>query len=243
MKSLFIIPCAIMVGDDQNVHFERYFQLMHTIDSIKSRFSNAEIWVLELSGNRMSDKLISLLSKDCSIIHFNNSVRLHAIKERAKTIDLRVSNNIRKPYELGYIKNATECMSICTALSLADPKKYDRIFKITGRYFLSNAFNIDEHNVYGKFTLKEKIKCSHGKEFTGSDYIRHCMYWSFCTSIYDEVLKIFNDIDNYIDQCEKNRIIPTIENGLEIFTNPNIINDIKKTGVFGIVDNKYPYMD
>jgi hypothetical protein len=69
------------------------------------------------------------------------------------------------------------------------------------------------------------------------------MYWSFCTSILDEVTQIFLDIHNYIVDMPNQRKIGTIENGLDLFVRENIINTVETTGVFGLLDSKYPHMD
>ena len=243
MKSLFIIPCAIMIGDDQNVHFERYFQLMHTVESISSRFIDFEIKILELSGKPVYPSMIEILQQRAIIISFEGDIDIIKIREDAKTVDLPVSKSARPSYELGYIKNATESKIIYRTLSQLSKNDYDRVYKITGRYFFSDWFFKNNHIVKGKITLKKRNKCAHGKKLTGTDYLRHCMYWGFCTSILDEVTQVFLDIHNYIVDMPNQRKIGTIENGLDLFVRENIINTVETTGVFWLLDCKYPHMD
>ena len=243
MKALFIIPCAIMIGEEHEGHFERFFQLQHTIDSILSRFKNPEIRIYELSGKNVYSLFKKQLPEHCTLITTESDSEVLNIKEGAKDVRLPVSEKIRPVYEKSYIKNATESMILYRVLSNINPKEYDRIFKITGRYFFNHMFDLDVHNIDGKITLKNKSKCNHGKKYTKTDHLRHCMYWSYCTSIHDVILDNFKKIHEYIVDHSNGKGIASIENGLELFFDSNIINSIESTGVSGRIDGQYFYID
>jgi len=243
MKPLFIIPCAIMIGSKKEDYLERFFQLQHTIDSILSRFKEPTIHVYELSGNKIAGLFLNDLSKNCQVYTSENDQEVFSIKSGAKKVRLPVVDKIRPAYEKGYIKNATESMIICRALDKIDPKEYDRIFKITGRYFFNQDFILDEHIRYGKITLKNKSKCGHGKKYTKTDYLRSCMYWSACTSMHKELKHGFKQIHNYIMEHSDGRGIASIENGLDLFFSDDLIHSIEHTGVSGRVDGQYFYVD
>lgn len=241
MKTLFIIPCAILV-DDEESQLERLFQLQHTIDSITSRFKNPEIKIYDLMGTPAS---VSLLSKINGFIinTTENDKDVLNIKKKAADVRLPVVGSIRPAYEKGYIKNATESLIICKIIDSIDASLYDRIYKITGRYFFNNSFNLKEHDVFGKITFKNKSRCGHGKYYTKTDYLRHCMYWSFCPSILEEVKDSFKKIHDYIIDHSNGKGIASIENGLDLFFDDDIINSIQNTGVSGRVDGQYFYID
>lgn len=244
MKSLFIVPCAILTSDQENENIEKIFQLLHTIDSILSRFNEAEILILELSGKKPEPAVYSIVeTKGCRLISFYDNPKLHQIRESSKTVPMPVVDKARLPYERGYVKNLTEIMAILETLDTINPLDYQRIFKITGRYFISNKFDIDSHSIPSKITLKERSKCTFGKQYTGSDHVRHCMFYSFCPSIFDEVKKKLKDVEDYMKQQYSVNRLATIENGLEIFFKEDIIYEVKQTGAFGRVDNKYLHMD
>lgn len=242
MKSLFILPCAIMVGDAEEGHFERLFQLQHTIDSIRSRFDNPEILIYELSGKPIYPAFYEQLV-GCKIITTENDQQVLDIKNNAHLVKLPVVEAIRPAYEKGYIKNATESLILCRILDELDTSQYDRIYKITGRYFFNNSFSIENHNVKGKITLKNKAKCGHGAKYTKTDYLRHCMYWSFCPSIIDTVRDNFKKIHEYIIDHSDGKGIASIENGLDLFFDEDIIHSVELTGVSGRVDGQYFYVN
>ena len=243
MKPLFIIPCAIMIGSKTEDYLERFFQLQHTIDSILSRFKEPTIHVYELSGNKVLEMFLNDLSKNCNVYTSENDQEFLNIKNRAGSVKLPVVDEIRPAYEKGYIKNATESMIICRALDEIDPRESDRIFKITGRYFFNQGFILDEHIRYGKITLKNKSKCGHGKKYTKTDYLRHCMYWSACTSMYEELKHGFKQIHNYVMEHSDGKGIASIENGLDLFFSDDLIHSIETTGVSGRVDGQHFYID
>ena len=195
MRALFIIPCVIMIGgENEDTNLERFFQLQHTIDSILSRFNEPEIRVYEISGNPVHTHYIKELSINCKVFTSENDDYVSDIKNSVKDIKFPTSEKARPFYEKGYIKNATESTLICKALSDINPNDFDRIFKITGRYFFNNEFVLDHHDIEGKITLSYKSKCPLGEKFTLTDYVIRCMYWSFCPTILEDVKDNFNRI-------------------------------------------------
>ena len=242
MKNLFILPCAIMVGENQTDHFERFFQLQHTVDSIFSRFEDAEIKIYELTGKPIYESFKTQLF-NCTIITSENDQEVLNIKNTASDVKLPVTDKIRPSYEKGYIKNATESLLICRILKEIDPLEYSRIYKITGRYFFNNSFDLELHDVEGKITLKNKSKCAHGKKWTKTDNLRHCMYWSFCPTILEDVKSNFKKIHQYIIEHSNGNGIASIENGLDLFFDEELINSIEKTGVSGRIDGQHYYVD
>jgi len=242
MKTLFIIPCAIMIGDEKAEHLDRFFQLLHTIDSITSRFKDPEIRIYELSGKTMYPLFYKQL-ESCRLVTTQNDSKVLNIKETAKDVNLLVTDEIRPIYEKGYIKNATESLIISRVLDEIDPTEFDRVFKITGRYFFTPSFSISNHNTKGKITLKDKSKCHHGKKYTMTDSLRHCICWSYCTSIHEQVRDRFRKIHEYIIDHANGKGIASIENGLVLFFEEDLVNSVKSTGCAGKVDGRQYHFD
>lgn len=240
MKILFIIPSAIMLGNGDPQ--ERFLQTLHTIDSIKSRVLDADIWLCESSTEPLKEWMKPFL-KSVKIINFSNDTRVHQIKDQVKVFKMPVTKDIRPFYENGAIKNLTESYVINQALSLVNPSDYTRIFKISGRYFLTDIFDLKSHNVYGKMVLKPKKNSKIGKTHAGGDYYRYCISWNFCTSIFEDMRQSFINIEKYvINQYDSGRL-GDIEHGLDLFISQNLIHEIYENGIIGRVNNKSVHVD
>lgn len=234
MKTLFIITSAIHVGQDSE---NRLVQTMHTVESIKSRFKNAEIWLLDGSNSELSNSYITLLNID-KLYQFYNDDKIIEIKEKAKTLKLPVIEKIIDVYRFNFIKNACESYMLNTIFEKIDTNKYDRVFKISGRYFLTSGFDINKHQKPNTFTLRNGQDSLSGQKYTNSEKYRNCVLWSFDPILLPTIKKTFADIEEYIkSQSERNRL-GDIEHGLEIYTPKNIINETQFNGVMGRINNE-----
>lgn len=224
MKPLFLITSAILVENEQ----ERFLQTLHTIDSILCRIPNAEIWLCESSLKPLPEYMTYLLNH-VKIIQFYDDKRIAEIVEEVNHLWMNGSN-----YKLGQIKNRTESYVINCVLNTIDETKYDRIFKISGRYFLTSRFSIEKHLDKGKISLKSKTN-SKIPELTKIEHSRHCVMWSFCPTLLDEMKKTFANIEEYIVKASDNKIVADIEHGLVKLVDENIIREIDFTGAVGRV--------
>jgi len=234
MKSLFLITSAIMSGDGNPE--ERLIQTLHTIDSINCRFDNVEIWLIDSSTQSLDPYYLPLIDKSVKILDLSGDERIHQIKKEVKEFNLPVTQNFREFYELGCVKNLTESYVINQCFLKIDPSKYDRIYKISGRYFLTDKFKIDENNTPGKMVLKPKMKSKLGKKYISSDYYRYCITWNFCTSIFEEIKESFQLIETYLKDQADSDLLGDIEHGLDLFIPERLIHEINRTGVVGRVN-------
>jgi len=233
MKALVIITSAIMVdGHDVDL---RLMQTLHTIDSIKLRIPNSEIWLCDSSTKPLPNYMLNSLT-GVKLIPFYNDNKIHSIKDYSNNCNLPAEENIIEFYRLGLLKNLTEIYVLNTIFSKIDPSKYDRIFKISGRYFLTDDFNLEKHNNYGKINLT-KLRKSRLEKFTESKYFRTCVTYNFCTSLFNEIKESFLNIEKYIQNKSKNNGLADIEHGLALFIPDDIIHQIDLIGICGKVNS------
>lgn len=235
MRDLFIVTSAIKIEGQSSV--KRYFQTLHTIDSIKSRLPNADIWLCDSSHFKLDKWMEDLLPSNVKIISFSKDSRVHQILKEYKYLNLPVSEKIIETYRKNWIKNATEAYVIKKVLEMVNPKQYDRIFKISGRYFLNNMFISEQYASKNKITLKEKTNSSIGSQFIDTDFLRICVLYCVPTNLLEEFKIIISNIENFIIEQPKKRKLGDIEHGLDVFIDDFLISDIKELGVTGIVNN------
>jgi len=243
MKNLIIVTSAILIkGQNEQ---ERLMQTLHTIDSIKCRIPNSEIWLCDSSLTSLikylngigvgSNSFMDLYFNDIKIIDFSQNERVHDIFRKSKqfTPHGKDAASIDK-FRLGFVKNLTESYVLNSVLNKEEVASYDRVFKISGRYFLTNEFNIEDHLIKGKITLKKRFK----SPLPESNYGRACTLWSFCTNILNEIQNSFKEVEEQIKDKTSKNILCDIESGLSDFLSEDIIHEIKRSGVVGRVSIK-----
>lgn len=130
--NIFLITSAINTPHGVFKMDERVAQTISTIESIKER-TNADILILDGSPEDIPKEI-----SDELLLHVNGIAPF----THAKTIQ-----DIHKSKSQDVVKNGCEILMFGTfiTMQLDMLSKYDRIFKISGRYRLNADFNIDEH--------------------------------------------------------------------------------------------------
>lgn len=160
---------------------DRYKQTLITIDSIKQKDNNAVIILIDNSTVPLSDEQYNTLASNA-------------------TYFLDIGNRTPcKLFNKDGVKGAGEAYMLLVGLDLIKilnllPK---RVFKISGRYKLSNTFSIAFYNdTYGKYVFKTRTTNEYGA------ISLHARLWSVCgselTDMKDLIAKSFYQhiIDN-----------------------------------------------
>ena len=191
-KNLFIITSAICTtyGFSDSAD-ERLLQTIHTIDSIRSKYDNVDIWIIDASVNGIKPYMINLLNAE--IIDMSSDEEVLNIFKTSQGSD----------ETMGFIKNRTESYFTLKVLKeRADQiKAYERVYKISGRYFLSNKFNASDHLVKNKIVIKEKTRSlfKNPIPITGSEFKHDCVIYSFCSSLIEDMINILDMIRKDIE--------------------------------------------
>lgn len=187
--NLFIITSCINTDIGAFNSDERYNQTKATIESIRNRGPENHIAILETS-DRQFDK------EDANIVvNYSESVFLKNIYDNFGQNDvilkslseIYIMSNFLKNFE--YISN------------------YERIFKISGRYWLSEQFNLQDYDysVKNKYVFKTRFPTAYDPVITNNIlYQLKTRLWSFDFSLIFETIYLldimFSDLLELIQQ-------------------------------------------
>ena len=231
MSNIFLVTSAIhgpggMSG--QLSSDQRIMQTVNTAVSIRKHVPDAKIYLLEggIMPLNMQIRQMFLMHYD-DILDYSTSEFIQ-FAHRQRDANRQEITVIKGPCE-SYMLRET-CKILTTTLQ-------DRIFKISGRYQLSDEFNINAHNVPGKYVFKTKEECLQWyKDKTKpnhSPYQYKTRLYSFCGSIKDMATVNYDKIMNGIlDLYSKNEYLD-LEHMTYLTINPSIIHEISPIGLTG----------
>lgn len=136
------------------------------------------------------------------------------------------------------IKGPCESYLLREACKAIQSDKVKRIFKISGRYILTNRFDLSSHlSQVGKYVMLNKVKVGpvefNGKLEQWADYCYETNLYSFCSSLLDEAIENFNTIiTNIIDIYSVNSYID-LETATYLSLNKYHVYEIPIIGVSG----------
>lgn len=214
MSNLFLVTSALHpdYGCDSS---QRLSETLDTFKSIWQRLPDADIWLLEGSISNPGD-LLKELPEKVRVIPFWDSERR---KEVAAT-----------GFPMGYFKSAMESYMTAEVLD-NDISQYDRIFKISGRYQLTDGFNYSVHEKVAQAVFLCPLYT--GLPNAGTDmFLKTCLH-SFCPYMKDLMQKTLRDIQVYLldnwsqgNECD-------LEHGLYKFLPKDAYVQVDRIGVKG----------
>ena len=193
MKFLFCISTALWIDYGKYSYKERLNQIVSTVQSIHKYAPGSDIVFFDVSNDIKSIDDVYLLlkisggkffpmSEDPDIGEFFKYQPSES--ESQKKLGEKVysgSRNLEKAIGEAYL---TKCI---VNYAEANKDKYDRVFKMTGRYRLSKEFTtVDYSQLSGKFVARKR-----------TDWDRPILptrIWSFDTSIIDKMIDFANDV-------------------------------------------------
>lgn len=252
--NLFIITSALFVDGPGISGFEtRIYQTLSTVNSIKANVKNAEIWILDASQSILDQSVYDLFPKDVNFFKLNVICMddILKIKEDAKLISNELSNlyatedgiaNITDVVFNAYIKSKTETFMLNKFFQTieTDISKFNRIYKISGRYLVSSNFNqaLHDGSINQSVFRKKHIASPH---LTELEYQYICVFWSIDSSMFNGFKKVLIDIEQWIDDCYINKKqVVDLEHAFYKFLKSNdvAINEIEMLGIMGLVNNE-----
>jgi len=242
-KNCYIVSSAVYTRTAPEKALERFYQTLHTIDSINARDNNADIFILDTGSGVLPEWLLNRFQKNVSFIDLSNHEKVKEISLESK----RQSQLLVQRYTLkgkskeetsvfidhGYIKSVTESWAIQHFFEMEDLSIYDKVFKISGRYFLNEDFKLENFN--NKFTFKKQAENIHGVDNISS------VVWCFQGKYFNEFkVKWSNTIDWMLTEWNDKYTIRDLESSIWMgFGNTEEerqITYINKIGVMGIVN-------
>jgi hypothetical protein len=191
MKNLYMVSSCIRPTVSRLTAYsevERLHQTIKTIHSIRSFDPNSEIILYDSSATNLSDTYVDDL----------RGLADHFCHTGANELVAKLSSE-------GF-KSCAECISTYLLLDFFIRKtlnynSYGRIFKVSGRYFLNDAFDLSLHigkNAHGKYVFK-KSKPTWMSPVITSRFFETRLY-SFCPSLFDEYVGVLHKV--YGHMCD-----------------------------------------
>lgn len=219
VKSAFIVTSAVFAGRGSKE--ERESQTQKTVDSI-NELGDYEVFLFDSTGTPNVS--------GCYVIDISEHYCFSAIK---KFVDVAPDLNING-FKEGYLKNLSEIQIMLIALDSVYFKPFKRVFKISGRYHLTEFFNDLEHE---RITLKE-FSPTWSLNITGIKKRTVTSLWSFSPDYIEEVKRVLTKSFDFILKKPYSNGCCDIEHTFAEFFNRDYVKCIPVMGVHGKVNNK-----
>lgn len=156
--------------------------------------------------------------------------------------DIQYFHNHVQNYDIG--KNSMEALGIAKALTHMknDPelseliKNSSRIFKLSGRYVLTDKFDIKQHdnkNTKRKYVFKKRQPSWIPQADTGVDHLLQTRLYSFSTDLFDDTLALFAVlIQNMFDTFNRQKYID-VEHSMAKFIPKEYLVELDTVGLQG----------
>ena len=227
MNNYVLVTSAIYTKHGIYSAEERIDQTANTFDSVRKYIPNSKIILIDNSRIQSNKNIDALLSKIDYFI------------DNSEDSDIKYFHDSINDYDMA--KNGMECIGMKSALMgiYNNPSLYNeildgnRVFKISGRYEVSENFNIKNHSHRNKFVFKKRNSSWINHEWTGVDSEISTRLWSFCPSLFCETILIFDKIlSNMILTFNKNQYID-IEHSMAKFIPISRLMEVDVVGVKG----------
>jgi hypothetical protein len=222
----FLITSAINTKFGVFTAEQRLQQTIDTINSIAGKVPGVKLYLIEMGAIPLTQEQRSKLALMVDdIVDFDDNQDVKDIFNGSDNWD--------------WVKNATEVMCFSQAVEQLQKqgafKDVDRIHKMSGRYFLSDAFNLSvfEQNPT-KIVVKQKMQSQFPPETTGNIPVQYMSrLWSWPVALTDQVLTAYHNGFMYIAQRISQGGYCDIEHMLYKFLPQEHIYEVARTGVSG----------
>ena len=234
MKNIVLLTSAVYSNYGIYTPEQRIEQTLETAKSAKERIPGAVIILVDNSKvdvqNDNSDQFNELIdlvdyyidnSDDPDIQHFHNHVQNYDIgKNSMEALGLYKA--------LAYIKSDANIMK--------DVSESNRIFKLSGRYVVTDKFDItkfDNANTKDKYVFKKAQPAWIPKAEAGVDMLLQTRLYSFSPSLLDETIVLFQKIiENMFATFNQQKYID-VEHSMAKFIPSNKLVEVDVIGLQG----------
>jgi len=181
MKNVVIITSAINAKFSAIDAETRYQDTFKTIESVRKKMPNAIVAMFESSPQKLSDDMLEALK---------NKVDVFIVLSDVPKVNELGSNNQKSAAETLSLKLAIEHIMTLNI-------HIKRIFKLTGRGFFSEDFDVsyyDNPDLTGKYVFKKRIASWMSPELS----LLSTRCWSFSYELLQEVLAM---LENTMTGC------------------------------------------
>jgi len=206
----------ILVTSAINNDPRRLQELLKTIESVWSRYPLSTIHISETSRIRPSDGFLG---------HIPNRVEMTGFWG-AEWIDRAHDTGL----PIGFVQNAIEIEALQRMMDL--PYWYDRTYKLSGRYQLTDHFNPESHDP-DRFTFRHPLRTGFSMDQVGTVGMLMTRLFGFPTSQAQYLKSVLEKIGNEHWQRWLSGKPFDIEHGLYKHIDHDICQFVDKIGVIG----------
>lgn len=233
-KNVILLTSAVYSNYGIYTAEQRIAQTLETAKSARKYIPNSTIILIDNSKvdvqNDNSEEFNALLdavdyyidnSDDADIQHFHNNVQ---------------------NYDIG--KNSMECLGLFKALTYISSDsemmdkvtQADRIFKLSGRYIVTDKFDIakfDNESTKNKYVFKKGQACWIPQADTGTDHLLQTRLYSFTPSLFLDTINLFKQIiDNMFATFNAGKYID-VEHSMAKFIPADRLVELDTVGLQG----------
>ena len=235
MTNWFIITSAINVEYgifDSNKRFE---QTLATIASIRKYCADSKVVLLEGAPIGLTEDQNAVLTNVCDTVVDFSQTEFIQFAHKTQNID-----TLKHPSELflvGSFLSQQKCI-----------QETDRVYKISGRYFLNKNFNADLHSsAKNKFVFGQKFRsCSYYDINTGTqmpaitNYQYRTRLYSFCGSLVEYMNDKYREMFDFSLNLYDSGGFSDLEHIMYKLLDHSKVIEVKPIGVSGaFADGKY----
>ena len=215
------------IGNDYGIfsYQQRYEQLLNTIESIRKYAPNSDVVIYDASEDPLPENDVNhLKSLVNQIVFLNEDKYVSFLKYNSKD----PSENKFEKKTVGEIQS----MLAFLTFMLNHDKKYDRVFKLSGRYYLNENFRLSDY-------ADKKDKCVFlNKEDWYGEMVFPIRLWSFNYNRLEDILNIFQSVQKHtydlVAKTENFELVEfTFTKFIEKFQTPYVTVD--RIGVSGLM--------
>lgn len=227
MKYTFLVTSALNTKFGIFDSATRLEQTLNTIKGIRNKVPSARVILLEMSALPLTADQRAILTEAVdNIVDFTSDEGVKSLYHSTDNWDV--------------VKNVTEVMCFGKALKiLKNAGQFDntqRIFKISGRYQLSDDFKIDYYDQYSVQT-NIIVSKSRGSQFDISltQVPRQFMsrLWSWPAALTDEIIEVYDQSLLFMQERILDGGYVDIEHVLYKFLDHNKIIELDTIGIYG----------
>ena len=228
MNPLFILTSAINTRFGVHRTDDRLQQTIDSIKSIKARCTAAKICVVEMAGVPIKpEQARQLQAVSDYFFDFSQDEAVKTIYESTDNWD--------------WVKNTTEVMcfaNVLTELKLQGvTEKYDRIFKMSGRYCLTDNFpTVDYDTVTDRIVILQRKGSQFPAQVTGGKQYQYMSrLWSWPADKTQAVIDSYNEGFMAMAQHLASGGYFDIEHMLFAYLPQELITEIPRVGLRGLL--------
>ena len=203
---------------------ERIQQTLETAHSIRKHCQDAVIILAEGGNRALSDQELQ---------QFNTVFD--------KTLDCTDDNIIQFAHrthhsEVISLKGPCEARLLTLACDQIKPQSTDRVFKLSGRYCLSENFSTENHvQQVGKWCfLPKKPGAKYGRPYASTPWQYKTRLYSWCGSLHTTASQVFQQAFSHIVASYTQGTFIDIEHTMWRMVNPILVAELTPIGVQGL---------